>query len=347
MDLSQVYSLQLELTSYCNARCPHCPRYDGYGNLNPQLQLDKWDWLAVKPNFQIPHLYNLKEILLQGDKGDPVMHPNITEVLEDFSSTNVIVELNTNGGIRSKDWWSNIAKLPNFRVAFSIDGLEDTSPIYRQKVNYQTVIENAKSFIKNDGYAIWQCLIFKHNEHQMRQIRNYAIELGFKEVRFASCDVHRFHGQSFWNIIEDGKIIGKIEPPTTSELEIKSNDYIADARVKFHRFQNQSHFCPNLKNGHLYINCHGDVVPCCMMHFEYEFRNHPYVNSDTIKLVDDFIGDRRLNNLHYSKLSDILNNQFFTKNLTESFKHNKFLSVCESSCGTEIRKNLVKLQFDT
>ena len=117
MNLSQVYSLQLETTSYCNARCPHCPRYDGYGNLHRHLQLDKWEWPIIKENFELENLVNLQQVLLQGDKGDPVMHPDIEEIIKDFTNlqSQPIVELNSNGGIRSTLWWANLATIKNLK----------------------------------------------------------------------------------------------------------------------------------------------------------------------------------------------------------------------------------------
>lgn len=341
MDLSQIYSLQLETTSYCNARCPHCPRYDGYGNLHRNLQLDKWLWPIIKENFELENLVNLQNVLLQGDKGDPVMHPDIEAIIKDFSNiqSQPVIELNSNGGIRTTSWWANLATVKNLKVAFSIDGLQDTSPIYRQHVDYFKVIENAKSFIENGGYAIWQCLIFKHNQHQMQEIKDYAISIGFKEVTFGRCDVGRFQGKSTWNILENNKIIGTLEPPEISDKEIYS--YSISNNQFFPKKSNVENNCPNLRQGHLYINCHGDVVPCCMMHYEYEFYNDEYKNDGTIRLIDDFIKDRKTNNLNSAKLSNILKNNFFATKLEQSFKENNFLVLCENCCGNEIRKNLV------
>ena len=342
MNVSQVYSLQLETTSYCNARCPHCPRYDGYGNLHRNLQLDKWKWSIIKENFELENLVNLQQVLLQGDKGDPVMHPDIESIIKDFSNlqSQPIIELNSNGGVRNIDWWANLATIKNLKVAFSIDGLQDTSPIYRQNVDYSKVIENAKSFIENGGYAVWQCLIFKHNQHQMQEIKDYATSIGFKEVTFASCDVSRFEGKSIWNILENNKIIGILEPPEISDQEI--NSYSSDIKSSLQKQFNLENNCPNLRQGHLYVNCHGDIVPCCMMHYEFEFYNDQVASDNTIRLVDEFIKDRKTNNLNSAKLSNILKNDFLSKNLEQSFMENKFLSICENCCGNQIRENLVK-----
>jgi hypothetical protein len=66
-------------------------------------------------------------------------------------------------------------------VTFSIDGLEDTNHLYRRNVNWNLLIENVKSFIDAGGTAVWDYLIFKHNEHQIDQAKQYSIDLGFKE----------------------------------------------------------------------------------------------------------------------------------------------------------------------
>ena len=41
LKLSDIHTLQIEPTSFCNARCPHCPRFDSNGQVHADLDLDQ------------------------------------------------------------------------------------------------------------------------------------------------------------------------------------------------------------------------------------------------------------------------------------------------------------------
>ena len=61
------------------------------------------------------------------------------------TNPNIKITVHTNGGIRPPKWWSDLAKTyNNLSVVFSIDGLEDTNHIYRRKVVWGRVMENAQ-----------------------------------------------------------------------------------------------------------------------------------------------------------------------------------------------------------
>lgn len=342
MNLSQVYSLQLEPTSYCNAKCTHCARFDDNGYLNQALKLTNWDWNTVKSNLELDKLVNLRGVLLQGDKGDPLMHPNIGTMIRDFCAgpSSPSVTVNTNGGLRNESWFYELGDLKNLKFTFSIDGLDDTNHLYRRNVDFKKVIANAKSFIKSGGHAIWHCLIFKHNQHQVEEIKKFALDIGFKDVFFDSCDVSRFKGQQQWPVKDKGQLVGYISPPDIPEDEIRSlNSFYIVSNNK--NFQNTNFACPNLRRGNVYVTSQCDVFPCCMMHFEQELvESVIFSNHDADRLVHDFIGIRKHNNLNNSKLSAILNNSFFGNNLEQSFKDNTLLELCETCCGDQIRKNL-------
>ena len=59
----------------------------------------------------------------------------------------------------------------NYGVVFGIDGLEDTSHIYRVNTSFKKVIENAEAFIKQGGLGTWQFIVFKHNVHQLESAK--------------------------------------------------------------------------------------------------------------------------------------------------------------------------------
>jgi MoaA/NifB/PqqE/SkfB family radical SAM enzyme len=87
--------------------------------------------------------------------------------------------------MRKPQWWKKFGEILKSNsqnwVTFSIDGLEDTNHIYRRNVVWNKLIENVQEYISSGAYAVWDFLIFKHNEHQIDQAKDLAKTLGFKE----------------------------------------------------------------------------------------------------------------------------------------------------------------------
>ena len=48
--------------------------------------------------------------------------------------------MNTNAGARDPEWWADVAKAIGRMgcVIFSVDGLEETNPLYRQNVRWES-----------------------------------------------------------------------------------------------------------------------------------------------------------------------------------------------------------------
>ena len=69
-----------------------------------------------------------------------------------------------NGSARSKSWWCDPAQKSDLIVVnFSIDGLADTTHLYRVNSNFAKIMENAKAFIDAGGNARWYFIEFEHN----------------------------------------------------------------------------------------------------------------------------------------------------------------------------------------
>ena len=90
--------------------------------------------------------------------------------------------MNTHAGAKSSEWWEELAEVlgENGSVTFSVDGLEDTTLVHRQYVQWDKVVP-MKAFIGAGGRARWDYLVFKHNEHQVEEAERFAEDLGFEE----------------------------------------------------------------------------------------------------------------------------------------------------------------------
>lgn len=315
--VDQIRVLQLEITSHCNAACPHCPRFNSLGELT--VIPTHWNSDQVLKNLELDRMTALKAVILEGDNGDPLMHPDIEHIINTFVShqNKPKVTLITNGSIRSATWWRNLIKADNLEVIFSIDGLQDTNHIYRQNLNFDKIISNARAFIESGGYAVWKFIIFKHNQHQIDEVKKLGKELGFARTTLALPIKSRFLGNDSYVIQKNGQEVGVLEYPTVNQMA-------------YHKPINLSpvtfHVCPNLMKGHIYVTASGHILPCCGLNFK------PESNSILTSLAEDFDSL----NLSQNKLSNILEEKTFIKNLNDQLLTGYKMESCKS-CESEMQ----------
>ena len=114
-----------------------------------------------------------------GNHGDPIIAKDTKDIFKFLRQANPSLNLSlfTNGSAQNQDWWLELSSLVD-KVHFSIDGLEDTNSIYRRGTHFNKIMDNAKSYIKGGGTAVWDYIVFQHNEHQVELARQQAKKHG-------------------------------------------------------------------------------------------------------------------------------------------------------------------------
>jgi MoaA/NifB/PqqE/SkfB family radical SAM enzyme len=340
MQLSDIQILQIEPTTYCNARCPHCPRFDSSGNLHPDLKLGHLSIDTIADHLELDQMINLRSVILEGDKGDPIMHPAIEKIIETFSHapSQPEIVLITNGSIRSPTWWKQLAQknYSNLNVVFSIDGLEDTNHLYRVGLDYKTIMANVESFISAGGHARWKFILFKHNEHQLDEITELSKNLGFEELIYVPGRSGSFEGQSSWPVTINGEVSHYLEPSTNPRHGSKLHRPRKIKQVT--EVKHNKKLCPNLAVGQIYITYLGQVIPCCMMHFDTT------LNYAGTKKLREMTGGFDKQDLNLHTMSTILNNQFFNHELENNLKNGSWHLNCARSCKSQILNKIKHVQ---
>jgi MoaA/NifB/PqqE/SkfB family radical SAM enzyme len=254
IDLANVKTLHLEITSNCNAACPQCDRYR-LDNINPNLIINDLSLSDIQSKLSVDFVKQLDKMFMCGNHGDPAAGKDTLEVYKWFRQVNpkIILGMNTNGGIKTKQWWNQLAQVINKErdyVVFSIDGLEDTNHIYRRNVNWQRLMENVKAFINAGGRAHWDMLIFRHNEHQVPEARQLAADLGF--VNF-QCKVSRRF---------DMIPVDYLEPPVNYQ-------------AAYHESSNNIE-CIALRERSVYMDSRSQLLPCCWLGVDTVNTNNRY-----------------------------------------------------------------------
>ena len=329
--------LEIENSSICNARCPHCLREDK-GDDKSWFQEEYLETeFFVK---SIPkHIYDeLSTIHFAGSIGDPCTAPNFLEVVETVKNINPNLKISvaTNGGMKSASWWEKLARvLPaNHEVIFGIDGLEDTNHIYRVNVNWNSLIKNVKAFIAAGGNATWQFIVFRHNEHQRDQARAFAYELGFKT--FMLKKPHRFAQSEIKGIEIIGGSQIKIEPPISQEFasEIK---FVPNAKTWKEKTQSLEISCISKNHQEAYIDVKGRLFPCCYIAsgvYQYETQLGKQLKDGWTQLWDNH-GDRRIN-LKFNDWTEIVSGNFFSQIESKWVSENR-IAMCVLFCAVNAK----------
>jgi len=320
----EVEILVTDHTSRCNLLCPSCARVGADGKINKNIYLKDisvQEYESMAP----PEFYSkLKMVGMCGNYGDPIAAKNIVEVVDFFNNHNpdVSIRINTNGSLRGKSWWSKFASHLNENsfVTFSIDGLGDTSKIYRVNSNFKRVIENSKAFIEAGGTAKWDYIIFEHNYHQVEEAKNLARELGFYSFnekvskRFVHTYnyIHNKGGGDFGEII---KRHGSWE------------NYIDRTTIQ----------CRYQKMKAVYIDFDLNLWPCCWLGGPMFF--HSDKNIQKVQLLNTISKyDPHFNSLRDKSIEEVLSHKWYKHDLVNSWSktmESGKLLTCGRTCGSE------------
>jgi sulfatase maturation enzyme AslB (radical SAM superfamily) len=178
--------IHLEPTDVCQARCPQCARETDVAF--DHTQHNHLSIAQLQELLDPGMLRSLDKMFMCGNYGDPAAGRHTLDIYRWFREHNgaVTLGMNTNGAIRSRDWWQELARImdqPLDYVVFSIDGLEDTNHVYRRGVQWDILMQNSQAFIQAGGRAHWDMLVFEHNEHQVQAAQDRARDLGFSWFR--------------------------------------------------------------------------------------------------------------------------------------------------------------------
>ena len=345
--LSTVKSIQLEISSYCNAACPQCPRNYFGGSTIPTLPLKKWSLNEFKKIFTIDLLDQLEQVYFCGTYGDPMTNTKIVDMCQFLkeSRSDIKIGIHTNGGVGQAHDYTELAKLTDF-IAFGIDGLEDTNDIYRRHVKWTRVMDNAQAYISAGGCAIWDFIVFKHNEHQIEQARELSQELGFNDftVKKTSRFLNRSHDFSEKLLVQNrqGFIDYAISIPTNPDYRNEHYQILHHVADLTQYAKTTPIHCNALRIQEIYIGADGFVFPCGWLHdrlYGPEVENHP--DHTLIKQLMAHAGGWNKANVFHTSLKDIVDGSWF-ETIAKSWTQGQRLERCGIMCGEKI--NLIQAQ---
>lgn len=316
-NITDIHSIHLEVTTKCQARCPMCPRRIHGGPLLEGYDLTEitlGDFVHWFPRDFVKQLHHLN---MCGNLGDPIIAKDTLEIFRYLRETNpdMTLQMHTNGSGRTELWWKELASL-GVKVVFGIDGLVDTHSLYRVGTDFVKIINNADTYIKAGGDARWDMLVFKHNEHQVKDCEQLSKNMGFKG--FSVKHTTRFKDGKF-DVIDDDYNITHTLYPSQKSLEM-----IAPAQKAQREFMPKIS-CKAVKDSQLYVSANGNVSPCCWLDMEWL----PTLSDSRIDYMTKI---KEYPNLHKNTMQEIFDSNFFNK--ISSCWTSTGLKECAKQCGS-------------
>jgi hypothetical protein len=239
-------SMEIEPTTSCNLRCPQCPsglreftRDTGMLDLNLYKKiLDE-----IHPELVWLILYF---------QGEPFLNKNFLEFVKYAATKNVYIATSSNAHYFTDEMAKATVQSGLDRLIISIDGTsQDTYGKYRIGGKIEKVIEGTQNLLKwkkelgvKTPHIIWQFIAFKHNEHQIPEIKKLAKEIGVDELGIKTAQIYDY--QTSDEFIPENEKLSRYSK-TDDGYKIKN------------KLLNQ---CWRMWRGSV-ITWDGLVVPCC------------------------------------------------------------------------------------
>ena len=352
-------SLDIELTTYCNARCPQCSRTD-QNDVNKRKH-----WLPLKQvtynQFKkwFPKVSGIRNFHFSGKFGDPGMCKDLYEIVKYIldSDETTTVSVNTNGSMRDEDFWFDFASLGKYKPAceynkgdkerlhiiFDVDGIDqDMHSFYRRGTSLDKVLKHIKVACQTLSKVSVLTVMFKHNEDYIEDIQNMCKKLGVKH--FDTVEGNNFQdGPEYLFVDENGKqqVLEQITRKDREQGLERTNRVVRDHR---HDINYKEIVCAAAREKNLQVSSNGLVMPCCHLS---ALENHKFASYNKEDEYLSTYGDYEMNNmlseyinksddfnLNHKSIDDIVNNIWYVESLKNSWSSKDTASyACKKVCG--------------
>lgn len=218
--------MQIEITNYCNLKCPICPT--GIKALNrPPMAIDIHRFESLM-NEVGPYLLTLALYAW----GEPLLHPNISEILKITSKYNIATLLSTNGqNLDDNEVLEALIRYPTTYLIVAIDGLTDkTNSHFRVGAKLEPILRGVKKLAeikrkKGTAFPIihMRYIVMKHNQHEYHSIKEFAENNMFDFLSIRSLSTIDSSEISYTEFIPNIK-------------EFRAYKYKSDNRIKLNDF---------------------------------------------------------------------------------------------------------------
>lgn len=251
---------QIEPTLYCNFKCQIC--------INPVTDREKRHLKLGEFKDILNGIPSLRKISLVG-AGEPLLNPDIFEMILYAKSSRIITGLATNGALLSDHVCAKIKNTGVDWINISIDSAnKDKFEAIRKGADFQQILDNIKRLVETKGdssspdISLW-FVVMKDNFNELPGVIRLAKELGIKNV---SAQLQHTWGKPLFEslVSKSGGQIPCLELKNT----LRQAKSIADHEKVLFDYVNipdssLNRYCKWPWRA-CYITADGFVTPCCM-----------------------------------------------------------------------------------
>lgn len=251
------YFISVEPYNFCQLKCPECPV--SQRELTDKMYIDEKIYQKI--------VDELKETLLHiifYFQGEPLLNKNLAKLINYAHKAKIFTSTSTNAQLLNSDKAREIVLSGLDKLIISIDGsTQEVYEKYRIGGKLDKAIQGVENIVawKNELKSITpfveiQFIVFKTNEHQMRDMKMLAKSLHADRLVFKTAQLYNF---------ENGhELLTSID---------KYARYKMDNDGKYHIKNTLENRCLRLWSGAV-VNAKGDLIPCCFdKNSEHAFSN--------------------------------------------------------------------------
>jgi len=240
-------SISIEPTTSCNLRCPECPSGKREftrptGMLDPEFFKKVIDQVSSR-------LFSLTFYF----QGEPFLNPKFLDMVTYASGKKIYTTTSTNGHYLNDTNAKKTIESGLDRLIISIDGTtQETYEKYRIGGDLKKVIEGTENVVKwkrklnsTTPHIIFQFLVVKPNEHQIKEVKKLGFEIGVDEIKFKTAQVYNFENGN--ELIPNNEKYSRYRKGKNGKFQINN------------KLENR---CWKLWHSCV-ITWDGSVVPCC------------------------------------------------------------------------------------
>ncbi len=239
-------SISVEPTNFCNLRCPQCPV--GLNLLTRPKGFMDFETFKLIIDQAYPYLLNLFVYF----QGEPLLHKQLPGFIRYATGKNIFTGLATNAQFLDYSAAQNLVKSKLDYIIISMDGTEQqTYEKYRAGGKLDKVIQAVQNISlakKQLGSKLpsveLQFIVFRHNQHQIKDFLNLAKQLKVNKATIKSAQIEDFSTiEQFIPAIPRFSRYTKVNGQWKNKRKLKNR-------------------CWRLWNS-VVITWDGTVVPCC------------------------------------------------------------------------------------
>jgi radical SAM protein with 4Fe4S-binding SPASM domain len=187
-------SISFEPTTSCNLRCPECP--SGLRSFTRPTGMLA-DNLFKKT---IDELHQKLWYLIFYFQGEPYLHPRFLDLVKYAANKGIYTATSTNAHYLTDDNARQTVESGLDRIIISIDGTtQDVYQAYRVGGRLDKVLEGTRNLVKwkkklksKKPFIIFQFLVVRPNEHQLKDVKTLAKQLEVDDVWFKTAQIYDY-----------------------------------------------------------------------------------------------------------------------------------------------------------